>query len=409
MESVSVGGNSFLTLLNPAMSFVFMAAFVVVWLFARRHRYLLLFALTYSLACAGYASQYFAMSSGSSIGRFISNMVFMAAAAAMVAGLSRRYERKIPVIALAAITIVAAIAYYWFMYVQPSTNWRIHVINFGIGGMVLVAVREVLAFKSRKAIDNALLGVLIVNGALYVLRSPVLIGFVGADLDPTAVLQSNYWLVFTLTNAVISFVLVLALLSAVAVDAIDLLKSETHTDPLSNLLNRRGFELASASIFKDPRRASLPVSLILADLDHFKSVNDSHGHDVGDAVIASFAGVLRDVVGSNHPVGRIGGEEFAAIVHGADLATARMIAEGVRAAYSSAPLPFRSLDQQRLTASFGVAEWDRAESLITLAGRADAALYEAKRAGRDCVRLADVKLPVNVETTRHEDLERVAL
>ncbi|TGT51150.1 GGDEF domain-containing protein, partial [Mesorhizobium sp. M2E.F.Ca.ET.166.01.1.1] len=89
---------------------------------------------------------------------------------------------------------------------------------------------------------------------------------------------------------------------------------------------------------RDAVRQGVPVALLIADLDYFKSVNDSYGHACGDRVIETFAGFLREAAAEHHVAGRIGGEEFAIILPGTNLAAARLFAEGARSAFSALPI-----------------------------------------------------------------------
>lgn len=131
----------------------------------------------------------------------------------------------------------------------------------------------------------------------------------------------------------------------------------------------------------------MPVSLVIADIDHFKSINDGYGHATGDRVISAFANFLRSALSDHHVAGRIGGEEFAIVLPGTNLVAARLFAEGVRGIAGG--LSVEGLPQTlRFTASFGVAELARGESLADLMQRADQALYDAKKSGRDRVRVA---------------------
>ncbi|TIO39496.1 MAG: GGDEF domain-containing protein, partial [Mesorhizobium sp.] len=123
-----------------------------------------------------------------------------------------------------------------------------------------------------------------------------------------------------------------------------------------------------------------PVALVIADLDHFKRINDSYGHACGDRVIETFAGLLREAAAEHHVAGRIGGEEFA-ILPGTNLAAARLFAEGARSAFGGLPIEGLPADH-RCSASFGVAELAVDEDFSDLLRRADEALYAAKNAGR---------------------------
>ena len=153
------------------------------------------------------------------------------------------------------------------------------------------------------------------------------------------------------------------------------------------LLNRGGFEAHAALALQEARRLGVPVSLVISDLDHFKSINDNFGHAAGDTVIMTFARFLRSAVAGHHLAGRIGGEEFAILLPGTNLVAARLFAEGARNAFASLTVEGMPATK-RFTASFGVAELAGGESIGDLMARADKALYIAKNSGRDCVKIA---------------------
>ncbi len=155
----------------------------------------------------------------------------------------------------------------------------------------------------------------------------------------------------------------------------------TQTDPLTGLLNRRALE--ALGVEGDPGD-TVVGSVICVDLDHFKRVNDRHGHAVGDRVLVRVADVLAKSVRKGDSVIRIGGEEFLVVMPGAPLAAALRIAELAREAIAGSVVEAPE-GQVRITASFGVAERHVDETHDQAFARADAALYEAKRRGRDRV------------------------
>jgi len=158
------------------------------------------------------------------------------------------------------------------------------------------------------------------------------------------------------------------------------------------LLNRRGFEVKAAMLLEQCAKGKLPVALVIADLDRFKTLNDRYGHAAGDRVIVEFSGLLKTAAGARGVAGRLGGEEFAVVLPLADPAAARLLAEAVRALFAAEPIQGLPTDV-RVTASFGVAARCGEEGLGSLMRRADEALYHAKTHGRDSVRVSYERTP----------------
>ncbi|HLS82856.1 MAG TPA: GGDEF domain-containing protein [Steroidobacter sp.] len=164
-------------------------------------------------------------------------------------------------------------------------------------------------------------------------------------------------------------------------------QQEALLDPLTGLLNRRGFE---RRLEGHPYDGQLQGgALLIADIDRFKSINDTHGHVLGDKVIRSVAQTLCSSIKGRDVAARLGGEEFAAYLPQTSLKGAAALAEQIRAAVASGRI--RRGDEQlgAVTLSIGVATARAGESLEHLIARADAAMYAAKAAGRNRVSFAD--------------------
>ena len=157
------------------------------------------------------------------------------------------------------------------------------------------------------------------------------------------------------------------------------------TDPLTGLANRRRIMAALDQIVLHSHRFGEPLSLVIFDIDHFKSVNDTYGHPQGDRVLQRLAEIAARQAREIDLVGRVGGEEFVWIIPGADEGFARIMAERLRQAIAAGSAVGRV---PAVTASFGFAELMRNDTALTLFARADKALYEAKESGRNRVRMA---------------------
>ncbi|MHC4106826.1 MAG: sensor domain-containing diguanylate cyclase [Planctomycetota bacterium] len=179
------------------------------------------------------------------------------------------------------------------------------------------------------------------------------------------------------------------------------LARQAMTDGLTQVGNRQRFDQELDSLFQQAKAFNGCLALILVDADDFKRINDTHGHPVGDAVLVELARRLTDHLGDRGLVCRYGGEEFAILVSGAERPQAAKMAESLRKALEARPMDLRAgnvgTDSVAVTASFGVAVLEPAvvEVLASphrLIQAADGALYAAKQAGRNCVRVFNPNL-----------------
>ena len=166
----------------------------------------------------------------------------------------------------------------------------------------------------------------------------------------------------------------------------DMVERQALVDGLTGLANRRAASDALHAEAARAERLETQLSVVLADLDEFKEVNDLHGHAVGDEVLRVVAEVLRETLRESDVAGRWGGEEFLLLLPGADEEGAAQLAERVRVALAARSIP--SVPGLRVTASFGVAEYAGEANPEQLLEAADGALYRAKRAGKDRVERA---------------------
>jgi diguanylate cyclase len=169
-------------------------------------------------------------------------------------------------------------------------------------------------------------------------------------------------------------------------------KQEATTDPLTGIANRKAFEARLRRAIAQARSEQGALSVLLLDIDHFKQFNDEHGHRAGDLVLRLLGRVLSDNVKGRDCAARYGGEEFAVLLAGANLQAGAIVARQICEALGSKHLVYKrsGRDLGRVTVSVGVAQLNGDESAVSLVERADLALYEAKRTGRNrvCVQAA---------------------
>ncbi len=169
------------------------------------------------------------------------------------------------------------------------------------------------------------------------------------------------------------------------------LTRQVQTDALTNLANRRGLTERLDAELARARENGTSVSFVIADIDDFKAVNDGHGHQTGDQIIRAVAQALANSVRELDLAARYGGEEFAVVLPGSRLADARRTAERMRRAVSEIDVPSPTGTSARVTMSFGVSEFPTYGGVEALVAAADAALYQAKRGGKDQVATATVQ------------------
>ena len=163
------------------------------------------------------------------------------------------------------------------------------------------------------------------------------------------------------------------------------LAQDAHSDALTGLFNRRKFNDVCAAEIARSERYATPLALIMVDVDHFKSVNDEHGHLVGDRALVDVARLLSERMRTSDALCRWGGEEFMILAPHLELACAVQMADKLRLAIAGADFG----PAGRITCSFGVATLREGDRAIDLILRADTCLYRAKRTGRNCVATQD--------------------
>uniref|UniRef100_UPI000647B00D GGDEF domain-containing protein n=1 Tax=Delftia sp. ZNC0008 TaxID=1339242 RepID=UPI000647B00D len=217
----------------------------------------------------------------------------------------------------------------------------------------------------------------------YTAARPLLVLALGST-DLNEIARSTYWLVTLVSTLSFALLFTLMLLACTVRDVFTALRQERNHDSLTNLLNRRAFQEAAELRLADSHMA--PVSVLIGDIDHFKRINDSWGHDCGDRVLQAVARTLQQHVRSDDLVSRFGGEEFVLLLMRTTPEEAERVAERIRAQLSADGYVLAA--GQRITISFGIAPVAANTALTDALTRADALLYSAKQAGRDRVHVA---------------------
>ena len=373
--------------INLCVGGLFVSAFSVIAVYRRSavgaRWQALAYSMTFIIGTLEYAMPFQANAQPAAYGSFAA---FLAAMLFSNIGLARHYQVRVPWALLAGLCGVALFANLFALGMARESIVRGLIYQSPYALMHIIGIKIILANRGRRMLDITVV-MLFALSALTFLGKPFLAIAIGSGGSSQGYLASNYAALSQASGSVLIIANGLLILLIMARDVIADMVALSETDALSGLLNRRGFDDHAEKARLMAVRAGAPAAAIIADIDHFKTINDRYGHDKGDEVIAMFGKLLRQNFDQRAIIGRMGGEEFAVFLPGADLAVGRGAAEAVRLRLRELPASVRGTDN-RITCSFGLAMLEPGESLSSLLRRGDMALYEAKTKGRDRVCLA---------------------
>jgi diguanylate cyclase (GGDEF)-like protein len=364
---------------NAAVACLFAATYLVIGLSNPSFRRVLWFALAYAIGMGTPVSELLVrFSDYPQMFAATSSATFLLAFLTTAVGIATFYRQRIPWLALAAI-LAGSVALRAAIWGGPR-NTLPYELFYQLPFVAATALCAVLVFRARDRQDWVLGALFLMVSAHFLVKPLVAVTF-GSGPTAKAYADSAYALFSQSSSGILLVAVGLALVVAVLRKMLGEAQQASEVDPLSGLLNRRGFIRRSDAAIARAASSRGEVALMMLDLDHFKQINDTHGHSVGDRVIVAFARILMDCCPPKAIVGRIGGEEFAILLENSSATIARLLGETIRA-----HLNCRALDETvriHATVSIGLALGDGSTGLSDLAQRADDALYDAKRGGRD--------------------------
>ena len=231
----------FISLLNPAIALVLASAFFMLWLYQRRRPHLAVLSMAYAASAVGFLIQHFQLPIGLAPTKLLANSFFTLAVLCLAGAIIARYGRRVPYVALGVLGAGGLIGLVWFLFVEPNFTWRIYAVNFAFGGISLLVAAELRAIPDKGPTERILLVLALLCGLNFIVRTIVAISIHGVSDSYTGFSNSLYWTTALLSHAILSLLIALCLITAAALDVLKALQSESHTDPLSGLLNRRGF------------------------------------------------------------------------------------------------------------------------------------------------------------------------
>ncbi|AKH99212.1 diguanylate cyclase (GGDEF) domain-containing protein [Hoeflea sp. IMCC20628] len=386
-----------LTMINPITALTFFLVFFLIWKQQPHQRYILNWAWGYAAASLGFGSEFLNIMVPS-IPLWIGfNLLLPLSGWFFVRGMCLRYDEVVPERLLLSMLAVTGAAVLWFGFVMQSAMGRGSAASVGLAAILIVGLQ---AIRKQKKKENVDLGIIIATFSVtfLMIARPVVSFFLEGSPHIGSINVNSFWVVSIKFLGLFGWLLFAILfLLRIAADLLADLNLQSITDPLSGILNRRGFMAVALSMSNDATK-TLPVSLLILDIDHFKRINDTYGHQTGDEAIKLIANVMQTSVPENAAVGRLGGEEFAILLPNTSALAGQGVAEALCAflrIQTHVGIPVSS----PVTVSIGLVE-GTGESLDQLIQRADAALYQAKHGGRDQVRLAD---PAEQDTVEQQN------
>jgi diguanylate cyclase (GGDEF)-like protein len=317
-------------------------------------------------------------------------------ACGMVWNASRVFHGRkpnLPGLVLGAIAWVAAI-----MTLPPEASAMRMTIGAAIVAVYAALTATELWSERRRALQKRwpAFAVPVLHG--FVLMLPILLGDL---LNPQDVAFGNsVWVtVFSVELVLYAVGTVFVIFMLVSERTVTAHKTAASMDPLTSMFNRRGFAEASSRVIEREANAGRPVTVLIFDIDHFKSINDRFGHPAGDEILKLFAAIVLNTLRITDLSGRIGGEEFAALLP-CSLEEGINAADRVREAFMNSGIVVEE-GPVDTTVSIGVAGGPAGTELEVLLAAADTALYQAKRGGRNRVEAAE-ELPLSLEDWRRK-------
>ena len=315
-------------------------------------------------------------------------------ACGMVWNAARVFHRRkpnFPGLVLGAITWVTAV-----MTLDPEA----HALRLTIGAAIVAIYAALTATElwsdRRKQLQRRwpAIAVPVLHG--FVLMLPILLGDILRPWDEK--FASSIWVtMFSIELVLYAVGTVFVIFMLVSERTVTAHKNAASVDPLTGLFNRRGFAEACARVIEREAVAGRPVTVLIFDIDHFKGINDRFGHPAGDEILKLFSTVVVNNLRISDLSGRIGGEEFAALLP-CSLEEGVLVAERVREAFEASDIIVEE-GKVDTTVSIGVAGGPAGTELEVLLAAADTALYQAKRGGRNRVETAE-ELPLSLENWR---------
>lgn len=377
-----------LGLITPLMALFFAVTFAVLWRVGRMQRHVLGFGIAFALSAVGFLITHFLPASTLYVFH-LTQLFYTLGSGVMIASLCARAGQRFQLVSFIIIYLITAMMLAVAISFSNDVASRLVIVNMGYGVMFAMGVSTLLTARRRDIVDTAIIAVMAFQAIDFLVR-PTLTLLFEQSIPAEVYRDSIYYSLIGLVLGIKGVTTAVVLIGATIAEWIKALRESTSRDALTGLLNRGAFEQSMRTMMPRAQMEDCSLSLVVADIDHFKQVNDIWGHQAGDEAIANFGALVRQMVRGSDVAGRIGGEEFCIAIWDCENGSAERLAERIREAFANTQ--HIGLNENiRLTASFGIATARDGETYQSLFARCDEALYRAKSNGRDCVENAETK------------------
>lgn len=386
-----------LGLVPPLMALFFAATFVMLWRVGRMKRHVLGFGLAFALSAVGFLLTHL-LPADAFYTFHLTHLFYSLGSIMMIGSVCERAGQRLHLGSMLFVYVVTALVMAVSVGLTNDVGPRLIIVNMGYGVMFAMGISTLLMARRRNIVDLAIIAVMVFQATDFFVRPSLTLLF-ERTIPAEVYRDSIYYSLIGLVLAIKGVANAMVLIGATIAEWTTTLRESGKRDPLTGLQNRGSFEDSMRSLLANAQTEGRPLSLVVADIDHFKQVNDIWGHQAGDQALAGFGKLIANMVRGCDTPGRIGGEEFCIAAWNCENEPAHRLAERIRQSFAGLKHAGLS-DDIRLTASFGVATAREGETYKQLFARADEALYLAKSSGRDRVENADKKRVVDASTTR---------
>ena len=369
-------------LVAPLCLIIIGLCFCLYWSLQRQFPYLLWFSFTAILAGCNLLALSLIPPAEIYRWAFGLGFVYLATYISLLQAICLRFATQVSWRFCGLVVLLVQSGIFYYAWVDNQITLRVAISGLGFIALCAHVWPVIYRAPSQHHIDQWLKGVFYLLSAYLLLREAFLVQLIWRGAAEFHYTQSVFWFVTQLASLFFLWLFSVLFLVSNIKDRLNVLFTERNIDVLTGVTNRRCFFECATQYC--PPAPHIQHALFMCDLDHFKQINDHHGHQVGDEVLKTFASTVRSVLREKDVLARIGGEEFVGILCDTNLQEALRVIERISQALS-VPLRVENEGEIQVTASFGLVMLTEFTTVEAALKAADSLMYQAKAAGRNNV------------------------